>query len=250
MKKNINIFLENKITQYFLIALIFLNLFIFIFETDINFYNTNKAFIQYFETFSVVFFSVEYLLRVFALDKFKNIFKPLMIIDLLAILPFYLSFAHFNTIYLRTLRLFRLLRVAKITRYTDALDNIKQAFVRRKNELIITGMILILGLTFSSIFIYYAEHLTGQATFKSIPTSFWWSVMTFTTVGYGDAVPITTLGKFIGSITAIVGVCIHGLLVGIIGTALMEAIQMKSSHKKINELTNQEGILLYEKANN
>lgn len=244
MKKNINSFLESKFIRNFLIFLILLNLIVFIFETDTVFYNNFKVFINIFEIFSIAVFSVEYLLRVFALDKLKNIFKPLMIIDLLAILPFYLSFIHFKTIFLRLLRLFRLLRIAKITRYTDALDHIKQAFVHRKNELIVTGIIFLLGLTFSSIFIYYAEHATGQATFKSIPTSFWWSIMTFTTVGYGDAVPLTTFGKFIGSVTAVVGVCIHGLLVGIIGTAFIEAIQNKTRRNSSGEICEQEEALI------
>ena len=74
----------------------------------------------------------------------------------------------------------------------------------------------------ASIGIYFVENQTGNATFASIPSSFWWSVVTFTSVGYGDAVPVTTLGKFIGSITAIMGVGLHALLIGVIGAAFID----------------------------
>lgn len=229
MKKQIDLILNNKYFEKFIIILILLNVFVFIFETDKTFYLKSSYYIQQFEIFSVATFSIEYLLRLLSLRKIKNLFKPLMIIDLLAILPFYLSFAKVNTICFRILRLFRLLRVAKITRYIDAITDIKRAFLLKKEELTITGLIFLAGLTVFSIMIYYVEHNAGQKAFSSIPSCFWWAIITFTSVGYGDACPVTTVGKIIASFAAVLGLCFNGLLIGIISSAFIETL----SHKKV-----------------
>jgi len=227
MKKKINNFLENEITSKFLIFLILTNLVIFIAITDVDFRHKYSTLIAYIELVSVLIFSVEYILRVIVLDKFKDIFKPLMIIDLLAILPFYLSFIKINTIFLRILRMFRLLRIFKVGRYTDAFKNIKHGFASHKNELIVTGLIFLSGVILSSTLMYYAEGNVNPRAFGSIPRAFWWSVITFTSVGYGDVYPITTIGKIIASFTAIMGVGLHGLLVGIIGATFMSVLNPK-----------------------
>lgn len=232
MKKDINVILKNQYVERFLIILISLNIFVFIFETDKTFYINLSTYIKNFELFSIIVFSIEYVLRILAIDNIKNIFKPLMIIDLLSILPFYLSFAKINTTVFRVLRLFRLLRIAKLTRYTTALTNIKRALIRKKEELIVTGAALIFALIIFSILIYYAENNSGQKTFSSIPSSFWWSIITFTSVGYGDACPVTTIGKVIASFAAILGLCFNGLFIGIIGSAFMETIEHRKTIKE------------------
>lgn len=247
IKKRINLILSNQYVEKFFIILILLNILVFIFETDKIFYANFSNYIQKFELYSVIIFSIEYILRVISLEKIKYIFKPLLIVDLLAILPFYLSFAAINTTFFRVLRLFRLLRIAKLTRYTDALINIKIALVKRKDELIVTFVALLAALTIFSILIYYAEHSSGQSTFCSIPSSFWWTIITFTSVGYGDAYPVTTIGKFVASFAAVLGLCFNGLFIGIIGSAFMEYIELKKNIKtqSKNNLEN-----IYEKVNN
>lgn len=248
MKRQISLFLENQYVKRFLIILILLNIVVFVFETDSIFYTNFATFIQKFELFSIIIFSVEYVLRIISVDKFKYIFKPLMIVDLLAILPFYLSFAKINTTIFRVLRLFRLLRIAKLTRYTNALINIKRALIRKREELIVTGMALAACLIIFSILIYYAENNSGQKTFSSIPSSFWWTIITFTSVGYGDAYPITSIGKLVASVAAVLGLCFNGLFIGIIGSAFMETIEHK---KAINEKNRENNLAtLYEKVNN
>lgn len=229
MKKQIDKFLNNKKVEKFLIILILLNIFIFVFETEKTFYSNFHLYIQKLEWFSVVIFSIEYVLRLLTLKRIKDLFKPLMIIDLLAILPFYLSFTKINTVVFRALRLFRLLRIAKITRYIDALTDIKRAFIKKQDELIVTGLLFSSSLVLFSILIYYAEHNMGQRAFSSIPSSLWWAVITFTSVGYGDVCPTTTLGKIIASFAAILGYCFTGLFIGIIGSAFIETME----HKKI-----------------
>lgn len=229
MKKCINLVLNNQYVERFLIILILLNIFVFIFETDKTFSIHFYHYIKNFELFSITVFSVEYFLRLLAIDRLKNIFRPLMIVDLLAILPFYLSFANVNTIVFRVLRLCRLLRIAKLTRYTTALTNINRAILRKKDELTITAIMFLFALVIFSILIYYAEHNSGQKNFSSIPSSFWWAIITFTSVGYGDMSPITTTGKVIASFAAVLGICFNGLFIGLLGSAFMEAIE----HRKI-----------------
>lgn len=242
MKRKITNFLENTFTVKFLIFLILTNLAIFIMDTDVNFYNKYATQIHYFELISVFIFTVEYILRILSCQTIKDIFKPLMIIDLIAIMPFYLSFIKINTMALRVLRLFRLLRIFKISRYTDAFENIKNGFCTRKNELAIAGLIFLSGVIISSTLMYYAEGNINPKAFGSIPLACWWSIITFTSVGYGDVYPITALGKIIASFTAIMGVGVHGLLVGIIGAAFMNVLNPKQiiNENKLEELTLQE----------
>ena len=146
-----------------------------------------------------------------------------MIVDFLAVFPYYMSFVTVNTIFLRALRLFRLLRIAKLARYTTALERMKKAFLKHKDEIVVTAMLFLIGLTIASILIYFAENQTGNKAFSSIPSAFWWAVVTFTSVGYGDTYPITTIGKFIGAFTAIMGVGLHALLIGVVGAAFIDA---------------------------
>lgn len=222
MKEKIRNFLENIYVDNFLIGLILLNFIVFIFQTDTNFYNMFKAYIDKFELISIIIFTIEYILRVVSISKIKDILRPMMVIDFLAVFPYYLSFITVNTVFLRILRVVRILRIAKLARYTTALEKIKNSFINKKDEIIVTAAIFFVGLTIASIAIYFAENQTGNSSFASIPSSFWWSVVTFTSVGYGDTYPITTIGKFIGAFTAIMGIGLHALLIGVIGAAFID----------------------------
>lgn len=172
MKQQIRKFLANKYVDNFLIGLILLNFIIFIFQTDINFYNSFKIYIAKFELVSIIIFTIEYILRIISLEKLKDVFKPMMIVDFLAVFPYYMSFVTVNTVFLRTLRLFRLLRIAKLARYTTALERIKKAFLKHKDEIVVTAMLFLISLTIASILIYFAENQTGNKAFSSIPSAF------------------------------------------------------------------------------
>lgn len=222
MKQKIKNFLENKNVDNCLIWLIILNFIVFIFQTDEKIYNHFQFIINSFELVSIIIFTIEYFLRCISVDKFKDIFKPMMIIDFLAIFPYYLSFITVNTVFLRVIRILKVFRVAKLIRYTNVFKKIKRSFSRRRDELVVTGIIFLASLTVSSICIYFAESPTDNKIFSSIPSAFWWSVITSTSIGYGDAYPITTAGKFIGALTAIMGVGLHALLVGVIGAAFID----------------------------
>ncbi len=236
MKNRIEQFLNNDIVDKFLIFLISANLIVFVLDSDINIHHRFNEIIRDFELFSVLIFSVEYILRLITLKNIKELFKPLMVIDFLAIVPFYLSFVTVNTIFLRALRLFRLMRIFKIGRYTTAFDNIKKCLLNKKDELIVALAILCSGILISSVLIYYAENAVNPKQFPSIIASFWWSVVTFTSVGYGNVCPVTSFGKIIGSLTAIMGVGLHGLLVAILGAAFMELLEEKKAKKKYNKV--------------
>lgn len=231
IQKKVNEFLNNKNFELTIIVLILINLAIFIFQTDVQINAKCGVLFTGIETVSVIVFTVEYLLRIITLKNIKDVFSFYMLVDLFAILPFYLSFMNLNAVFIRVFRLFRLFRILKITRYSTAIMNLQKSFVKRKHELIVTGFIFIIALILSSIFIYLAEHNTGVEQFSSIPKSFWWSVITFTTVGYGDAYPVTALGKLIASITAIFGVGLHGLLIGVLSTAIFDVIS-KDEHNE------------------
>jgi voltage-gated potassium channel len=146
-----------------------------------------------------------------------------MLIDFFAVAPFYINST--NTIFLRVLRFSRFLRVLKVSRYSQALNNIIDAFKAKKEELIITFSFLAVGILISAILIYLTEHDAQPHIFSSIPKCIYFAIITFTSVGYGDITPVTRLGEIVCSITAIFGIGIHGLFIGVIGAALMEVFK-------------------------
>lgn len=125
LKNKINNILNNRIFEKSIFVLIILNLIIFIMDSVKTFHNTFLIQIKYFELFSIIIFSIEYLLRVIVCNNLRDLFKPMMLIDFFAVAPYYLSFCPVNTVFLRIFRLSRLLRILKIGRYSQALENIK-----------------------------------------------------------------------------------------------------------------------------
>lgn len=222
MRERLRRFFENPWVDHFLITLISLNFFCYIFQTDADFSAQYGKLVNEIELISVIIFTIELALRAISVKSPRDLIRPMMLVDFLAVIPFYLSFVSANTLILRILRISRLMRIAKLARYSSALARIHKAFAHRKDELIVTAMFFIIGLTVISIGIYYAEKCTNNPVFSSIPNAFWWSVITCTSVGYGDAYPITVLGKFIGVFAAILGVALHALLIGVVGAAFIE----------------------------
>ena len=219
--------IENPKVDIFLIILILLNCICYILQTDAAFSSRYGHFVETFEMYSIFIFSAEIIIRFSVVRSWKELFAPMMLIDILAVAPYYLSFVTFNTTILRVLRLSRVFRLAKLARYTSAFGRIRDAFSRRKDEIIVTAIIFLVGLTTISIGIYYAERSTANPTFSSIPNAFWWAVITCTSVGYGDAYPVTVVGKIIGAFAAVLGVGLHALLIGVVGAAFLEVVERK-----------------------
>jgi voltage-gated potassium channel len=201
------------------------------------------AFFYYFELFSVVIFSAEYLLRLWVAvenERFPHPFfgrlqyalTPLAVIDLLAVLPFYLAMWIVDLRFLRILRLFRLLRLFKFVRYVKALDAIGDVIRDRWEQLVISIVFMFFMLLLVSCGMYYVEHDAQPDKFASIPQTMWWGVATLTTVGYGDVYPITGLGKFLGGGIAILGVGLFALPAGILASGFSEALEQQKKKKQ------------------
>ena len=183
------------------------------------------------EVVSVFFFSLEYFLRLLSSKKpFKFIFSFFGIVDLLAILPFYLTLGT-DLKSLRAVRLFRLLRLLKFLRYGDTLKNLKQSFDNVKKELILFSAATLLLIYFSSVGIYFFENEAQPDAFSSVFSAMWWSVATLTTVGYGDIYPITTGGKIFSTFIVFIGLGLVAVPTGLIASSLTQALNKKSSDK-------------------
>ncbi len=174
----------------------------------------------------VTIFSFEYLLRLFvAKEKLKFVFSFWGLIDLLAIIPFYLvSFGFaFDLLVLRAFRLVRLIRILKLGRYNRAVARLALALKIAKEDLLLS-----LGATFIMLFvasfgIYQFENPVQPDKFSSVFESLWWALSTLTTVGYGDIYPITTGGKIFTGFILLIGLGVVALPAGIIASSLTEA---------------------------
>jgi voltage-gated potassium channel len=190
-----------------------------------------------FEVIAIAFFSVEYIVRIWCCTegspglpawraRMRYIFSFYGLIDLLAMLPFYLH-ALFPEADLRFLRVVRMLRVLKLSHYNTALEDLFTAVMDERKSFLSAVYILSIATLVTSCLAYYAEHEAQPDKFGSIPDAMWWAVITLTTVGYGDAAPVTFLGKVIGIMTALLGVCTVALLTGIVANSFANQMARK-----------------------
>lgn len=230
----------SKVFDYTILLLIILTVIAIIMESYHNLSITYKKEFEIFEIISVTVFTVEYLLRVWTADfkydnyskliaRIKFIVSFMALIDLFAILPFYLPMIFpFDLRFLRIVRLTRLFRIFKLNRYSKALNLIVKVFKEKKEELFATVFIMLFIIMISSTLIYYIEYDVQPEAFPNIVASFWWSIATLTTVGYGDIYPITALGKVLASVIAISGIGLVALPTGILSSGFMEEINSDS----------------------
>ncbi len=228
----------------FIMSLIFLNALAVILETVESFQRHYGSFFRWFEFASVVIFSIEYLLRLWSctadpryshpfFGRIRFFFTPFALIDLAAILPFYLPvFFHFDIRFVRILRFFRIFRIFKLGRYSESISIFGRVLLSRKEELFITIFVVFILLVLASGLMYFVEHSAQPKAFASIPAAMWWGIATLTTVGYGDVYPITPLGRFFGAIIALLGVGLFALPAGIISSGFMEEIQKRRNEEK------------------
>ena len=217
--------------ELFIQILIIISIINFTVQTLPNINPTYQKVSNSIEVVSVFFFSLEYFLRLLSSKKpFKFIFSFFGIVDLLAILPFYLTLGT-DLKSLRAVRLFRLLRLLKFLRYGDTLKNLKQSFDNVKKELILFSAATLLLIYFSSVGIYFFENEAQPDAFSSVFSAMWWSVATLTTVGYGDIYPITTGGKIFSTFIVFIGLGLVAVPTGLIASSLTQALNKKSSDK-------------------
>jgi voltage-gated potassium channel len=199
-----------------------------------------------FEIVSVVVFSIEFILRIYVSDithpaksklasVMKFILSPYGIIDMLAILPFYIPFViKVDLRFIRVLRLIRFFRVLKINRYNSTLKLIRDVLNEKKASIGMTFFIVFLLLLISAFLMYSVENPVQPDKFQNVFASLWWAVATLTTVGYGDLYPITTFGKIISGIVSVLGIGLIALPTGIISAGFIEKINHSKHEKKTN----------------
>ena len=175
-----------------------------------------------------IVFTLEYIVRFWAAEKKTSyIFSFYGIVDLLSIIPFYLSFGVHSQA-LRALKLLRLLAMLKLVRNSSVLKRIDRALLIAKEELLLFTVAAFVVLYIAATGIYFFENPSQPEVFKSIFHSLWWAVATLTTVGYGDAYPITVGGKIFTSIILIIGLGIVSIPAAIVASALSKAREMEN----------------------
>lgn len=225
-------FNDNKLSRwfaFFIQGLILLSLVTFSIETLPNLKPQARVILKSVEILCVVVFTFEYILRIYVADsKPKFIFSFFGIIDLLAILPFYLSFG-VDLRSLRALRFLRLFRVLKLVRYNKAMNHFVRAIKTAKEEILLFIFITLMLIYFSAVGIYYFENQAQPEHFTSIFDSLWWAIITLTTVGYGDVYPITIGGKVFTFFILMIGLGIVAIPTGIISSALTRSVDKRNN---------------------
>ena len=228
-----------------LIALSVVNVFIATFKLSAEI----REWLTVIETVTVVIFSVEYLLRFWTANYLYPELPPwkarlryacsvMSLIDLLAILPFYLPFLlPTNLVSLRSVRLLRLLRILKMNRYTDELASVGEVFKKKARQLLASFFMVSVLLIIASLLIYNAEHEIQPERFENAFSGIWWAVATLTTVGYGDIYPVTATGKIIAAVIAILGIGMVAIPTGILSAGFIEHLNEKKSSEEEDGIT-------------
>ena len=186
-------------------------------------------------------FTLEYIARVWSVGshpdyagfkgRIKFIFSPASIIDILAIIPFYLTLGAHHGFFLRLARVFRILALARLGLFSRAHRILWDAVYSRRYEIMIAFGSAATVMVISASIMFLAERGAQPEAFGSIPRALWWAVISFTTVGYGDVYPITIAGKLFAGITAIATVAFIAMPTGILAAAFSEAFQRHIAQK-------------------
>jgi len=233
----------DKIINGFIITLIILNVTAVMLETVPSIHDPHAEFFRIFDLISVIIFTIEYVLRVWSSNhdpRYKHSIHGRLrymastdaLIDLLAILPFYVHvFVGFDLRVLRIFRLLRFLRLFRLTAYMKSARMVKNVFKTRANELKLSLVLILFFIIMASCLLYFAEHQAQPTVFSSIPATIWWAVVTATSVGYGDMVPITVLGKTLTGIISLCGLAVFALPAGIITAGFLEEMRKMKTQK-------------------
>ena len=234
----------SRLFDLFLIILILLNTVAVMASTVESLHRQWHPQLYAFEIFSVLVFTLEYLARVWSAtsapqtvsyrqapyrkswqQRLRYMFTPMALVDLAAILPFYLSM--FIAFDLRILRLLRLTRLIKLGRYSRSV-NLLYTVIRKELRVLAAAVsVLVIVMVLAATGMYYIEQRAQPEAFGSIPAALWWAINTLTTVGYGDVTPITPLGKIFSGAITILGVGIFALPAGILASRLSEQLRLR-----------------------
>lgn len=234
-----------KFINRFLMMLVAVNVFVVVVESEHRLYEAYEPFFWWFEVFSVGIFTLEYLVRAWICVESTNVdfqhpvggrgrylLSPMALVDVVAILPFYLSF-FLGVADLRVLRSLRLLRLLKLTRYSHSLD-LLLAVLRQETENLVSALfILCILVLLSATGIYLVEGHVQPDQFGSIPRALWWSAVTVATVGYGDVVPVTLVGKVFSGIIIVTGIAVAALPAAILASGMINELKRRRESFRI-----------------
>lgn len=219
-----------------LVALICIAVFVVVIESEPSIRALNEAAFQWADLIFSLIFLLEYVARVWVVaerpgfqDGWRGRLRYMRtwpaVLDALSLLPMLLAVVGTEAFVLRLFRLLRILRLARFGRFSQAIAAIGAAVQERRFELATSVLIAFMAVLVSATFLHLCEGAGQPATFGSIPRAMWWSVVTLTTVGYGDVYPLTALGKFFAGITALTGIGLIAMPTGILAAAFSDAIQ-------------------------
>lgn len=225
-----------RFVQLALIALVIANIVSIILESVHHLHTDYLAYFHGFEVFSIAVFTIEYLARFWTasekhedqpwLARRKYVLSFFGLIDLISILPFYLQF-FVPGMDLRILRVVRLLRTFKLSHFNSAIEDLFSALYHARASVYSTIYLFLIALLLTSTAMYHVEHELQPDKFGSIPAAMYWSVISLTTVGYGDVTPVSSLGKFISAITAFLGVSSVAMLTGVVASAFANQVERR-----------------------
>lgn len=223
-----------KAFDVFLLALILLSVGAVALSTVDGAAEEYGAYLRGLQLFATGFFTVEYALKVYSctvderysrpvLGRLRFAVSPMAIVDVLAFAPFYvLAFLAPGSGVTGITLLFRMLRLLKLFHYSHSLAVFARVLREKANQLVAAFLATGVLLMFSSSLVYFAERGAQPDDFSSIPATMWWGIVTLTTVGYGDASPVTPMGQLFGAITAVVGIGIVALPSGVLASGFIE----------------------------
>ena len=223
--------IQGRLFDFFIQCLIILSLITFSIETLPDLSDRNRAILDYVEYITIGIFTLEYLLRLYVAHlKLAFIFSFYGLLDLMAILPFYIA-SGIDLRSVRAFRLLRLVRVFKLHRYNRALKRLEKAFMLVKEEITLFFMVTLILLFFAAVGIYHFENPAQPEAFASIFDSLWWAIVTLTTVGYGDIYPITMGGRIFTFFIMLIGLGIMAIPTGLIAAALAREKVLEEKEK-------------------
>ena len=234
----------SRIFDGLIMALIGLSIVSIVLESYADLAQKYQLLFRIFETVTVVVFTAEYALRIWTADllypdakhpRLRYITSFMAIIDLLAILPFFIPFISVDLRFLRMIRLFRLvrlLRVLKLGRYFEAFMVVTKVIRNSASQLVISMTLCFFVILFSAIIMYTVENPVQPEQFPNVVSSLWWALCTLTTVGYGDVYPVTATGKIFASVISLVGIGIIAIPTGIIAAGFSAVINEKSAEEE------------------
>lgn len=231
--------------ELFMMGLISLNAFAMIIGTVPWIQQQYDWLLTPFEYISIIIFTIEYLLLLWVCTeneeykdpisgRIKYALTPIAIINLVSVLPAFIPFlAPFDLRALRMIRLFRVFRILKLSKYSDSLKTLFRALNAKKEQLLMTFLIILFIVVLSSVFIYYAENGENPSpAFSDIPQTIWWGIVTLSPISNESAYPITVTGKMIASIIALLEIAIFAIPAGIMCSAFEEQCNIDRAEKE------------------